>query len=187
MSEKVLCLAAHCDDESFGCLGTLLKHKEAGDSINFGWWASARGTTIGAFACLEYFKAGWVDFCQKDQELDKVDFLQLIRNVEYLLKRYKPTIVYMPFIGDLNRDHRVIAEAAMVACRPYKEHAPKEVWMYEIPGSTELGLQPFYPDRVENIDKEFKEKLIRQFYPDELTNGREVIKDVERFERWPRI
>ena len=33
--EKVLFIAPHPDDETLGCGGTIFKHKEAGDSINW--------------------------------------------------------------------------------------------------------------------------------------------------------
>jgi LmbE family N-acetylglucosaminyl deacetylase len=186
-NERVLCIGAHCDDESFGCLGTLLKHKEAGDRVFLLAFASARKTEKGFHKATVYFKDSYSSVLEyDDQEFDKYPLKRFISDIEQELEEVKPSIVYCPWIADLNRDHRIVAEATMVACRPYKEHAPREVWMYEIPGSTNLGLRAFYPDKVVKIDKDLKEKLIRKWYPNELINGREVVKDVERFERWPR-
>ena len=106
---------------------------------------------------------------------------------EEFINEIKPDVVYTNFIGDLNKDHRLVSEATMVACRPYKEHAPKEVWMYRIPGTTELGLREFKADRTELIDSSKKLELLLKWYPDELINGREVVDEYERFERWPRV
>lgn len=188
MADRVLVIGAHCDDESFGCLGTLLKHKEAGDEISFLWFTTGRDCEDGATKCCRYFnvrKCGLLRL--KDQRLDQYDFVkEIVKPIEEAIVLYVPTVIYCPFIGDLNRDHRIVAEATMVACRPYKEYAPREVWMYQIPGSTELGLREFRINRTENIDKELKEKLIREWYPEEMINGREKIEEVEHFERWPR-
>ena len=35
MNNKVLIVATHPDDETFGCGGTLLKHKDSGDEIHW--------------------------------------------------------------------------------------------------------------------------------------------------------
>ena len=35
MGNRVLVIAVHPDDETLGCGGTLLKHKKAGDEINW--------------------------------------------------------------------------------------------------------------------------------------------------------
>jgi hypothetical protein len=75
----------------------------------------------------------------------------------------------------------------MVSCRPYKNQAPKEVWMYSIAGTTELGFRPFVVDRTELIDAKLKKRLIQEWYPGELVSGRETVANTEVFERWPRI
>ena len=35
MKNKILVVAVHPDDETLGCGGTLLKHKDSGDEINW--------------------------------------------------------------------------------------------------------------------------------------------------------
>lgn len=187
MSDRVLAIGAHCDDESFGCLGTLLKHKKAGDEISFLAFTQARNTKIGWDKVTTYFESVyWRFFDFRDQVLDSYRLTDLITSLESIIYIIKPTIVYIPFIGDLNKDHRIVAEATMVACRPYQPNAPKEIWMYQIPGTTELGFREFRKGRAVKIDKKLKESLIKKWYPAELINGRENIKEYEYFERWPR-
>lgn len=187
MSKKrVLVVAAHPDDESFGCLGTLLKHKEAGATIDFLWFTTGRGQAKGAIKCMKYFDDTGYLHTWPDQELDTFPLKDYITHIEFVLKEFKPHIVYCPFIGDLNRDHRIIAEATMVACRPYKQNAPKEVWMYQIHGSTELGLREFVIDRKTQIDVKQKYNLIKKWYPNEMINGRDSLWNYEMFEKWPR-
>jgi LmbE family N-acetylglucosaminyl deacetylase len=186
VTERVLVIGAHCDDESFGMLGTLLKHKKAGHLLDFMAFTGVRGAYKGYAKMTNYFTAPYVFQAWTDQQLDSYDFTLIVSTIENLVKITKPTIVYCPFIGDLNRDHRIVAEATMVACRPYKNGAPKEVWMYQIPGSTELGLREFRKDRTELIDQELKRKLIKAWYPGEMINGREYVSVSEHFERWPK-
>lgn len=59
--------------------------------------------------------------------------------VEALVQEHAPNIVYTHFVGDLNRDHRVVAEATLIATRPYSAPSVHEVWMFETPSSTEWG------------------------------------------------
>lgn len=183
--ERVLVIGAHCDDESFGMLGTLLKHKDSKDVIGFRWFSDARETTRGVAKLLHYFNYPDHElFGLRDQELEIYKFKYLIDFIEVALEGFKPTLVYCPFIADLNRDHRIVAEATMVACRPSKFKG--QMWMYKIRGTTELGLRPFIPDRCEVIERDKKLSLLKKWYPDELINGREKVTRYEYFERWPR-
>lgn len=188
MKKRVLVIAPHPDDESFGCLGTLLLHEKQGAEFAFQWFTNGRGFEQfhGAARVAVFFQATVWGNTFQDQELDQVPLKSLITDIENTVHEYKPTIVYIPFIGDLNKDHRLVSEAAMVALRPYKFKKPPEIWMYRIPGTTELGLRPFYTDKVVGIDRYKKEKLLKDWYPDELINGRSEIISYEAFEKWPR-
>ncbi len=186
-NERVLVVAAHCDDEAFGCLGALLKHKDAGSEFAFLWFAQSRKTYKGAKSVRDFFKAKYSAILAfADQRLDVYSLNTVLSPIEIALKEFKPTFVYTNFIGDLNKDHRLVSEATMVACRPYKPNAPKEVWMYEIPGTTELGFRPFIRDKTIEVDKR-KYELIKKWYPKEMINGRDWYRTYleEHFERWP--
>jgi LmbE family N-acetylglucosaminyl deacetylase len=186
--ERVLVVAPHCDDESFGCLGTLLKHKKNGDRLAFLWFSGARETQRSIGKVVEFFGASTWHFEKlDDQRFDMYPIVDLISPIERWVKLFQPTIVYIPFFGDLNKDHRLVSEASMVACRPCKPGAPREVRMYEIPGTTEYGLQHFNYDREEAIDGEKKYKLLKKWYPNELINGRGNVSNIERFQRWPHV
>lgn len=188
MKERVLVVAAHPDDESFGCLGTLLQHKERGDEIAFQWFTSGKDEkqASGMEKVLKYFKANKYGNRFHDQALDMVPLTALIENVEQAVQLYRPTIVYTNFIADLNKDHRLVSEAVMVACRPYKPNTPRVVYMFFINGTTELGFRKFNTTSTVPIDGPLKTRLIKEWYPDELKNERQYISDDESFERWPK-
>ena len=57
------------------------------------------------------------------------------------LQELQPEIVYSHWRGDLNRDHKIIAEAVEVATRPLPGCPVKEVYAFEIPGDRQ-----FVPD-----------------------------------------
>ena len=183
--ERLLVVAAHPDDESFGCLGTLLQVSRT--SICFAWFTNAPHDTGGVSRRMvtEFFEAEAYYFGYEDQRLDTSPLVDLIADVEAVVKDFKPTVAYIPFIADLNSDHRRVSEACMVAMRPYKPFSPRDVWMYSIPGTSEIGLRPMKVDRMVEIDKKRKRNLIGTWYPTELKNGRETIDQFEYFERWP--
>jgi len=53
----------------------------------------------------------------RDQRAYKVDRLKLAKAVTKLVADLSPTLVYTHFTGDLNVDHRRVAEAVLVATR----------------------------------------------------------------------
>lgn len=186
---RILIVAPHVDDEMFGMGGTLLWHKACGDEIRFLWFTQARNTSDYCKHVAKYFNAQheFLDF--KDQELDTYPIKALIESVEIRVQSFQPDIVYTSFDSDLNMDHRLVSEAVKVTCRPYKFDKAPIVYMFRIPGTTELGLRPFINCRDQKINKDLKVELIKKWYPDEIKNGREAILEqtVESFERWPRL
>ncbi|MBI3046045.1 MAG: PIG-L family deacetylase [Candidatus Harrisonbacteria bacterium] len=187
--KSVLVISAHPDDEAFGCLGVLLKHSEAGDKINFQWFTGGRDEKQfeGMKKLANLLNAEYANENLADQELDALPIKKLISIAEAAVQKHKPDIVYTNFIGDLNKDHRLVSEAVMVACRPYRTITPKEVWMFEVPGTTELGIRPFVADKSVEINKADKENKMRLCYEQEMINGRESVQSFERFEKWPKL
>jgi LmbE family N-acetylglucosaminyl deacetylase len=134
---RVLCVAAHPDDEVLGPGGTLLRHKAEGDEVAVVLTAECRvaGTVESheaeARMGIEYHRH-W------DTDL-----------VETVVKSFAPDIVYTHWRGDLNRDHREIHERVLVACRP--QSGVREVYAFDTASSTEWGIEPFVPDHFVDI------------------------------------
>ena len=98
-----------------------------------------------------------------DQQLDTLAIASVAATVERLISRFDPRVVYTHFVGDLNRDHRAVAEATLIATRPYSAPGIAEVWMFETPSSTEwgaVGIPPaFEPTMFVDITTTIDRKL----------------------------
>lgn len=182
MSQKVLVVAAHPDDEILGCGGTIAKHVKKGDKVHciiLAEGITSRDkirnrelhqkelTELGVAAqkanqILGVHTLRLLDF--PDNRMDSVDRLDIIKVVEDLINEFKPDIVYTHHIGDVNIDHRRIHEAVITACRPIPgNHFVKQILFFETASSTEWmtpGSAPaFSPNWYVDISETLELKL----------------------------
>ena len=75
-----------------------------------------------------------------DNRFDAVPLLDLCRAVETWLAEVAPHEVYTHHPGCLNVDHRLTAEAVLVATRPIDRAAPRLVASFEVPSATEWAF-----------------------------------------------
>jgi len=174
MSNKVLVVAAHPDDEVLGCGGTLARHVAAGDHVEVAFFTDGVGArhqpgsaahredevirneaTCRAAEILGV--ASPTSFGFPDNRLDAVDLLELVKAVETLGERCRPSIVYTHWAGDLNIDHRLVYQAVMTAFRPTADCPVMQIRSFEIPSSTEWGdrvaTPAFRPNLYVEIDR----------------------------------
>jgi len=126
---RILAVVAHPDDESFWCGGTLAKLSSEGALVSvlvMSDGCEARPDTDAMARWVAYCEAGEElgaalvseRSCFPDQQADAVPQLVINRTVESALALYRPDVVYTHHVGDLNIDHRRVAEAVLVATRP---------------------------------------------------------------------
>lgn len=154
---RVLCVAAHPDDEVLGVGATLAKHALAGDEVRvliLGTGALARtGTGEADVASLgrsamfvadvlrvETFLAAF-----PDNRFDTVPLLDIIRVIESRIASLRPEVVYTHSSADLNVDHRITHDAVRVACRPVAGCTVQRLLAFETPSATEWGAGTFSP------------------------------------------
>ena len=171
---NVLVIAPHDDDEVLGVGGTIAKHVSRGDNV---------------YVCI--VTSGMPPlFTDEDmevlaQETKRVHSFLGIKHTYFLgfpaamledVPRYKlnqslmdvifetkPDVVYIPHFGDMQKDHTLTAEAAMVGLRPKYDHVVKQVYAYETLSETEWniphGKNVFIPNVYSDISDFLEIKL----------------------------
>ena len=154
MSETVLVIGAHPDDEVLGCGGTIAWHVNRGDTVHvalMGEGATSRHAGIDPEQAREIERLGeCAQHCGAilgvnsiyfhgfpDNRMDSFEQLHINKAVEKIGKEKQPTIVYTHHAFDLNVDHRCIHEAVMTAFRPLPETKTRKILCFETPSSTE--------------------------------------------------
>jgi LmbE family N-acetylglucosaminyl deacetylase len=166
---RVLAIVAHPDDEVLGCGGTLALHADAGDrvvvgiacegeSLRYGPGAANQAASIEAAAGI----LGAAEVRQlrfPDQRLDTINLVQLITPLEKMIAEVEPQVVYCQFGGDVNRDHQILFQAALVATRPMAESL-RAVYAFETASSTDWAYpRSFVPDTWVDITTTLERKI----------------------------
>ncbi len=169
---KILVLAPHPDDEVLGCGGTISKYGKRGDEVYLcvatqaytpDWSKEFIKNRLKeverASKALGIKKTYFLGF--PTVKLDTVPQKELNEAILKVVKEIRPEIVYMPHHGDLNKDHRLVFESALVATRPNANGSVKRLLSYETLSETEWGngLGEFIPNVYEDISKEIKTKI----------------------------
>lgn len=156
MSQSILILAAHPDDEVLGCGGTIAKHVDEGAVVHVAFLADGVSSRVGKHALhrqeLANRRSAAQNACEilgvqsvsfgdlPDNRMDTVPMLDITRAVESLIFAHQPKIIFTNHVGDVNIDHRRLHEAVVTACRPQRDHPVNTLLCFEIPSSTEWQL-----------------------------------------------
>ena len=174
---NILAVAAHPDDELLGLGGTIASHAASGDRVRLAvmcegvstryapeWDSEVRKQAKEAAQIIGVEDLVLGDL--PDQRLETLPLCAVVKKVESLIAEWQPEVVYTHFGGDINRDHKILTEAVLVAARPYAAPSVKEILMFETPSSTEWGspvlAAPFQPNVYVDVS-EFVDKKIRAF------------------------
>ena len=157
---KILIIASHPDDEVLGCGGTIAKHIQMGHEVNVLILSQGRITDIKEIsnASKELGVNTYFISNLRAQHFEMMPQSEIADIITLHLKNIKPDIVYTHSNNDLNKDHKVVYEATMVATRPTTDYAPTQIYAYEVQGS---NLQPtqFNPTHYVNIQTTIDTKI----------------------------
>jgi LmbE family N-acetylglucosaminyl deacetylase len=191
MTNTILVIAAHPDDEVLGCGGAIARHTALGDQVHVLFMADGETSRIapdadadavmvdvsenkrreaaqGALNALGVSERIFLDW--PDNRLDTIPLLDLVQSIEPVIARLRPDIIYTHFDGDLNVDHQQTARAVFTACRPQPEFSVTQIICFEVLSSTEWNpAQCFMPNYWVDVSEylPIKEKALA-FYDQEM-------------------
>lgn len=187
---RILVVAAHCDDETLGCGGTIARHALGGDQVyvqilvgrtnrylvSHGYRYDQRlidrvkQAAAKAGKILGVKEIFFADL--QDEEL-LTNLTASVEAVEKIVARIKPEVIYMHHAGDGNQDHRGVFEATLVAGRAIVKNSARRILSYEVLSSTEqvtgTPSWAFVPNYFVDINRTLSKKLqAMKCYKDEL-------------------
>jgi LmbE family N-acetylglucosaminyl deacetylase len=201
---NVLAISVHPDDETLGCGGTLLRHREEGDTVD---WAIATQTHSPQWSQeIVDRKAAEVDVVASGYSmrsvhklglpttrLDVTPLAELIEGLRKVIEQVRPAVVYLPHYGDVHSDHHVVFLATFSVLKAFymRSLGVRRVLSYETLSSTEAAppqaFRAFVPNVYKDITPHIERKIeIMGLYtsesqPDPLPRGPRAIRALARF------
>lgn len=173
--KKILVFAPHPDDEILGAGGTIALNIARGNDVYVCIVTTAKPPIFTE-----------VEFCRKNQEdakrcheflgVKKTFFLEFpaadlesVRRADLngsflkVIQEVKPDEVYIPHIGDMQKDHQIVVDSCMVALRPKYFPQVKRILAYETLSETDWNLpnvsNAFIPNVFVDISATLHTKL----------------------------
>lgn len=178
--KKILVIAPHADDEILGAGGTMARNIAEGNQVyvfivthgekpvfSDEVVAAIREETIAAHKFLGITKTFFGEL--PAVMLEQIPRYQLNDKVMQVVQEVEPDEVYIPHMGDMQKDHQLVNEAAMVAVRPKYAHKVSAVYTYETLSETEWNIpntiNAFIPTVYNDISKyiEIKKQALSYF------------------------
>ncbi|HIP54621.1 MAG TPA: PIG-L family deacetylase [Sulfurimonas autotrophica] len=183
MKNKILIVAVHPDDETLGCGGTLLKHKDSGDEIH--WLICTQTNETEDFYRIRekeieevtkmYGFDSVTNLQLKTMQVDEYSMSELIGKISKVINEVKPNIIYLPFKSDVHSDHRKIFEVSYSCTKSFRYPFIKKIYMMETLSETEFAPSTkedsFIPNVFVDISKYMDKKIdIMNIFKSELGN-----------------
>jgi LmbE family N-acetylglucosaminyl deacetylase len=183
---NVLVIAAHPDDETLGCGGTILKHRAQGDRVEWmimtraispGWSKSVirkkKSEVESVSKAYGIHRTHWMEFPAAG--LDRIPRDLLVQTVRMVLEKVKPHTVYTVHHGDLHSDHRLTHQSVASALKAVHLNClgVRRFLTFETLSSTEAippfcGF-PFVPNLYVDVGQHIEEKVrIMRLYASEI-------------------
>jgi LmbE family N-acetylglucosaminyl deacetylase len=155
-----LIIAAHPDDEVLGCGGTIARFTNEmkdvfvailGEGIT-SRYNKREHADVSTLETLRNSSKRVSEFLGvkelflydlPDNRFDTIPLLDIVKIIEALIDKVKPSTIFTHHGGDLNIDHSIIHRATLTATRPVAGQSIKQVYAYEVPSSTEWAFDQF--------------------------------------------
>lgn len=171
MSRIIAVIAPHMDDEVLGAGATIARFAAEGERVHVVTVtrgrpplypeevdARCRAEAEEAHRRLGVAASHWLGL--PAAELDTLPHREVNERVGSQIAEIDPDELYVPFVGDVHRDHQLVFEAALVAVRPHGRRVPAAVYAYETLSETNwnapyltAGFRPtHFVDVSEHLD-----------------------------------
>lgn len=181
--KKIVVVAPHSDDETLGAGGYLLKHKDAGDLIycinvtnakkeygysedEVAYWNKTLNIVKSKIGFEKTYDLGL-----EPAGLNKLNGTNLIKCIQEIIEYIKPNVILVPYYGDVHSDHRIVFDAVMAVCKPFRCPSVEQILCMEIISETDHAVSDngFCPNYFVDISKYIEIKLdILRAYSSEL-------------------
>lgn len=203
---RVLIIAPHADDEVLGCGATMAHACTKGDDV---FVLICTNANVGA---PELFSRDLINQIRSEAltahkllgiketfflelpapALDQYPRYKMSNEISSIIKKIAADTVFIPHRGDCHKDHAIIHDCAMVACRPLANCTVKHVYSYETLSETEWGepivADIFVPVKYNTFNiEEFQKKLDAmscfksQLYPFPASRSLEAIEALAKY------
>ena len=182
MSNRILIICAHPDDEVLGCGASIARWQKGGaelERIIMTAGVSGRHSNVEvnqeltetqqslraqaerAGRVLGISNTTYLNF--PDNRMDTVTRMDLAHAIKPVVEEFRPRMVLTHHAGDYNWDHRLTFDATLMAARSSPgEWLVDEIWSYEVLSSTEraapLAATAFLPNVYVDIEATLETK-----------------------------
>lgn len=171
---KVLVIAPHPDDETIGCGGSLLKHRDSKDEISCVTVTKLKPTNKKEKKLLKvkekeiinvkklYKFKYFINLNFQPTKLDSVPKKELVSSLTKLFAKIKPEILYIPFFNDVHSDHQIVSKSVLSSSKWFRSSSIKQINMYETLSETNFNFseeEEFKPNFFIDITKYYEKKI----------------------------
>lgn len=167
---NVLVVAPHPDDEILGVGGTIVRYVNNASSVYVcivtkgmeplfpeTETVETRRQAMDCHISLGIKETIFLDF--PSVTLDRVNRFEINNKILDVIRGINPDEVYIPHWGDMQKDHRIVAEACMVALRPKYQHTVRRVFSYETLSETGWNAPNTQNEFIPNVYVDISEQL----------------------------
>ena len=177
-NKKVLVVVSHPDDEVLGCGGTIAKlikkkykvfvyFSHEGSSSRFSNYKDSKSLieikkrNNMAIKCSVFLGHKIIGF-ENNPNLRNENFsiLDNVKKISKIIDKIKPDIIITHHPDDINEDHQLSFKIVSNATRPPAKHLVKEIYLMEIPSTTDWTLRSsFKPNIFIDVSLQIKKKI----------------------------
>jgi LmbE family N-acetylglucosaminyl deacetylase len=173
--KKILVIAVHPDDETLGCGGTILKHKDMGNEVH--WLiltkANQKITSITDIekkqredvikVADQYGFDSWQHLDFLTTELDRYALGELVSAISTVIHNIAPHYIYLNHFADVHSDHRIAFDAVYSCTKNFRYPFIEKILLYETLSETEFAppsaSHAFIPNMFNDVTKYMDKKL----------------------------